>query len=60
MYCSASAPCLNLTFSNIDIKPMNGSTIQYLCSNIENEKTMGLTCTSTCPANWAQQLSGNH
>ncbi|TVY81138.1 Alpha-L-rhamnosidase rgxB [Lachnellula suecica] len=60
MHCSSSAPCQNLTFANIDIKPMNGGTIEYLCSNIANQKSMGLTCTGTCPANWAQQLTGNH
>lgn len=58
--CSSAAPCQNLTFSNIDIKPKNGGTIQYLCSNIANQKDMGLTCTGSCPANWAQQLTGNH
>ncbi len=60
MHCSSAAVCENFTFKNIDITPKNGGTIQYLCSNIANEKTMGLTCTGTCPANWAQQLSGNH
>lgn len=60
MHCSSSAPCQNLTFSGIDIKQLNGGgTVKYLCSNIADQSTMGLTCTGSCPANWAQQLSGN-
>lgn len=60
MHCSSAAPCQNFTFAGIDIKPMNGGDAQFLCSNIANQKDMGLACTGTCPANWAQQLSGNH
>lgn len=60
IHCSASTPCQNLTFSNIDIKPKNGGTAKVLCSNIKNQATSGLQCTGTCPANWPQQLSGNN
>lgn len=60
IHCSGAAACQNLTFSDINITQMNGDKVQYLCSNIANQKTMGLTCTGTCPANWPQQLSGNH
>ncbi|KAF4630339.1 hypothetical protein G7Y89_g7801 [Cudoniella acicularis] len=60
MHCSAAAKCQNLTFSGIDIKQKSGAAVEYLCSNIENEKTSGLTCTGSCPANWEQQMSGPH
>lgn len=61
IHCSGGAPCQNLTFSGIDITQKNGGgAVQYLCSNIENQKTSGLACTGTCPAGWVQQLSGNH
>jgi len=59
MHCSAAAPCKNFKFEGIDIKPKNGGTSKTLCSNIQNQATMGLTCTGTCPGNWPQQLSGN-
>ncbi|OCL02119.1 glycoside hydrolase family 28 protein [Glonium stellatum] len=61
MHCSSAAPCQNLTFSGIDITQKNGgSAVEYLCSNIANQKASGLACTGSCPANWPQQLSGNH
>lgn len=59
MYCSRSAPCKNFKFSNINIRPKNGGTAKVLCTNIQNQATMGLTCTGTCPANFPQQLNGN-
>ncbi|RYP37660.1 hypothetical protein DL767_002833 [Monosporascus sp. MG133] len=59
MYCSAAAPCRNLRFENIDIRPKNGGAVKVLCSNIQNQATMGWQCTGTCPANWPQQLNGN-
>ncbi|RYP21059.1 hypothetical protein DL765_002466 [Monosporascus sp. GIB2] len=59
MYCSAAAPCRNLRFENIDIRPKNGGAAKVLCSNIQNQATMGWQCTGTCPANWPQQLNGN-
>ncbi len=59
MHCSSAAPCRNLKFDGIDIKQKNGDAVKYLCSNIENQKTMGLACTGTCPGNWPQQLDGN-
>lgn len=58
MHCSAAATCQNLTFVNIDIKQKDGKPVQYLCSNIDNQKTMGLECTGSCPANWEQQMKG--
>ncbi|TAQ88662.1 hypothetical protein B7494_g3030 [Chlorociboria aeruginascens] len=61
IYCSGSVPCQNLTFSNINITQKNGGgAVEYLCSNIANQQTSGLTCSGSCPANWPQQLSGNH
>ncbi|KAK1750998.1 pectin lyase fold/virulence factor [Echria macrotheca] len=59
MHCSSAAPCKNFKFENIDIKPKAGGTAKVLCSNIQNQASMGLTCTGTCPANWPQQLKGN-
>lgn len=59
MYCSKTVPCQNLHFENINIKPKAGGTGKVLCSNIQNQASMGLTCTGTCPANWPQQLDGN-
>jgi polygalacturonase len=57
IYCSRGAPCTGLKFKNIDIKPKNGGTAKILCSNRNSDS--GLACTSTCPAGWKQQLSGN-
>lgn len=59
MHCSAAAPCKNLKFEDIEITPKAGGTAKVLCSNINNQADMGLTCTGTCPGNWPQQLSGN-
>ncbi len=59
IHCSAAAPCDNLHFSGIDIKPSAGGTAKVLCSNIKNQASSGLTCTGTCPADWPQQLKGN-
>ena len=59
MHCSSAAQCQNLHFEDIDIRPLAGGTAQVLCSGIQNQATMGLTCTGTCPGNWPQQLSGN-
>ncbi|KAK4237017.1 pectin lyase fold/virulence factor [Achaetomium macrosporum] len=59
MHCSAAAPCKNLKFENIDIRPKAGGTAKVLCSNIQNQATMGLQCTGSCPGNWPQQLNGN-
>ncbi|KAL2107522.1 hypothetical protein VUR80DRAFT_5116 [Thermomyces stellatus] len=59
MYCSAAAPCRNLKFEDVNITPKDGGTGQVLCSNIENQDTMGLECTDRCPPDWPQQLSGN-
>ena len=59
MYCSAAAPCRNLRFEDVYIVPKDGGDAQVLCSNIENQDTMGLECTGPCPANWPQQLDGN-
>jgi len=61
IHCSAATPCQNLTFSGIDITQYSGGGAdQFLCSNIANQATSGLGCTGACPANWAQQLSGNN
>lgn len=57
IHCSAAAPCENLVFKDIDIQPMSGGQIKYLCSNF-NTATSGLQCTGSCPANWPQQLNG--
>lgn len=57
LYCSRNIPCTGFKFKNIDIKPKNGGSIKYLCSNINSDN--GLGCTGTCPAGWKQQLSGN-
>jgi galacturan 1,4-alpha-galacturonidase len=59
MHCSSAAPCQNLKFKNINITTLTGGPVKYLCSNIADQSTMGLTCTGTCPASWPQQLSGN-
>ncbi|KAK3944195.1 glycoside hydrolase family 28 protein [Diplogelasinospora grovesii] len=59
IHCSAAAPCTDLHFSDIDIKPMNGGTAKILCSNIKNQATSGLQCTGSCPASQPQQLTGN-
>ncbi|KAF2200222.1 pectin lyase-like protein [Delitschia confertaspora ATCC 74209] len=59
IHCSGAAPCENLRFSGIDIKPKNGGQAQFLCSGFDKEKS-GLGCTGTCPGNWPQQLKGNH
>ena len=58
MYCSRGAPCENLRFEDIDIRPLEGDELKFLCSNIGNQETMGLECTGPCPANWPQQLDG--
>jgi galacturan 1,4-alpha-galacturonidase len=59
MYCPKNAPCKNFKFENINIKPKSGGTAKVLCSNIQNQASMGLKCDGTCPANFPQQLSGN-
>ncbi|AEO63358.1 glycoside hydrolase family 28 protein [Thermothielavioides terrestris NRRL 8126] len=59
IHCSGAAPCDNLHFSDINIKPKNGGTAKVLCSNIKNQATMGLQCTGPCPGSHPQQLSGN-
>ncbi|KAL2263596.1 hypothetical protein VTK26DRAFT_6063 [Humicola hyalothermophila] len=59
MHCSAAAPCENFSFSGIDIRPKDGGTAKVLCSNIQNQATMGLECTGPCPGSHPQQLSGN-
>ncbi|KAE8445539.1 hypothetical protein EG329_013303 [Mollisiaceae sp. DMI_Dod_QoI] len=59
IHCSGAAVCQNLTFENIDIKQKNGDTVEYLCSNIANQKTSGLACTGSCPGNQPQQLHHN-
>lgn len=59
MHCSASAPCKNLKFEDIAITPKAGGAAKVLCSNIDNQASMGLACTGTCPGNWPQQLNGN-
>jgi Glycosyl hydrolases family 28 len=41
MHCSTAAPCQNLSFSDIDITQNGGGAVKYLCSNIQNQKTMG-------------------
>lgn len=58
LHCSASTPCQNLKFKDIDIRPKNGGNSKNLCSNF-NTGSSGLQCTGTCPANWPQQLNGN-
>ncbi|KAJ4414542.1 hypothetical protein N0V85_003103 [Neurospora sp. IMI 360204] len=58
LHCTA-APCDNLRFSGIDIKPLKGGNIKTLCSNIKNQASSGLTCTGPCPGSHPQQLSGN-
>ncbi|KAJ4363130.1 hypothetical protein N0V83_010250 [Neocucurbitaria cava] len=57
IYCSKGAPCTGLKFKNIDIKPKNGGTAKFLCSNMNSDS--GLACTGTCPNGWKQQLTGN-
>lgn len=59
IHCSGNAPCRNLTFENIAIKQKSGAAVEYLCSNIANQKTSGLACTGSCPANQPQQLNHN-
>ncbi len=59
IHCSAAAPCTNLHFEDIDIKPMKGGEAKVLCSNIQNQASSGLKCTGTCPGNWPQQLQGD-
>ncbi|KAK3377766.1 polygalacturonase-like protein [Podospora didyma] len=59
IHCSAAAPCTDLHFSGIDIKPMNGGKAKILCSNIKNQAESGLDCTGPCPGSQPQQLSGN-
>jgi galacturan 1,4-alpha-galacturonidase len=61
IHCSGAAPCQNLTFSGLNIKQYNGGgAVKYLCSNIANQATSGLTCSGACPGNWPQQLTGNN
>ncbi|KAK2605417.1 hypothetical protein N8I77_008254 [Diaporthe amygdali] len=60
IHCSAATPCKNLQMENVKITPMNGGTAKWLCSNIQNQQSSGIPCTESCPANWPQQLSGNH
>ncbi|KAI1079365.1 glycoside hydrolase family 28 protein [Whalleya microplaca] len=60
IHCSASVPCTGLSFENVSITSLDGSTdVKYLCSNIEDQANTGIPCTGTCPANWPQQLDGN-
>ncbi|KAK0636348.1 glycoside hydrolase family 28 protein [Bombardia bombarda] len=59
IHCSGAAPCTDLHFSGIDIKPANGGTAKILCSNIKNQATSGLACTGSCPGSHPQQLQGN-
>ncbi|KAK0727227.1 glycoside hydrolase family 28 protein [Lasiosphaeria miniovina] len=59
IHCSSRAPCDDLHFSDIDIKPMSGGTAKVLCSNIKNQASSGLACTGPCPGSQPQQLSGN-
>ncbi|KAI6086946.1 glycoside hydrolase family 28 protein [Hypoxylon rubiginosum] len=60
IHCSASNPCSNFSFENVNITTLAGSTApKYLCSNINNQATSGIPCTGTCPANWPQQLTGD-
>ncbi|KAL2152481.1 hypothetical protein VTH82DRAFT_5665 [Thermothelomyces myriococcoides] len=59
IHCSASAPCDGFHFENIDIKPKDGGTAKVLCSNIQNQNSMGITCTGPCPGSQPQQLNGN-
>ncbi|KAH7632985.1 pectin lyase fold/virulence factor [Sordaria sp. MPI-SDFR-AT-0083] len=49
LHCSTAAPCDNLKFSGIDIKPLKGGGIKTLCSNIKNPVSSGSTCTGPCP-----------
>lgn len=60
IHCSAAAPCKNLKMENVNITPMNGGNAKWLCSNIQNQQSSGIPCTESCPANWQQQLTGNH
>ncbi|KAF2648859.1 glycoside hydrolase family 28 protein [Lophiostoma macrostomum CBS 122681] len=57
IHCSSAAPCTGLKFKDIDIKPKNGGTPKFLCSNMNSDS--GLPCTGSCPASWKQQLNGN-
>lgn len=60
IHCSAATPCKNLKMENVNITPMKGGTAKWLCSNIQNQGSSGIPCTESCPANWPQQLSGDH
>lgn len=59
IHCSGAANCQNLSFKDVDITSKNGGKVKYLCSNVVNQKTMGLDCTGSCPAGFPQQLTGN-
>ncbi|KAI0471955.1 glycoside hydrolase family 28 protein [Xylariaceae sp. FL0804] len=65
IYCSASAPCANLTFEGVDLAPVDASLyaasgMQYLCDHLDDNdpSSSGIPCNRTCPADWPQQLSG--
>jgi hypothetical protein len=57
MSCSKSTPCKDFRFKGISIHRAGGGNSKVLCSNIENQNSMGLKCTGTCPSNWGQHVT---
>ncbi|KAH9947868.1 pectin lyase fold/virulence factor [Amylocystis lapponica] len=49
--CSPAAPCPNLTFTDINIVPPNGTTPAYNCYNVVGSKLQGLSaaCNTSAP-----------